>query len=69
MKDVDLDQARPGDVITYTITLSNPGVEGVREIEIVDPVAIEIAGYETISVDTSEFRKIDGGLSFLSLRC
>ena len=29
---------------------------------------IEKVGYETISVDTSEFRKIDGGLSCLSLR-
>jgi dimethylargininase len=29
---------------------------------------IEAAGYETIAVDVSEFRKIDGGLSCLSLR-
>ncbi len=29
---------------------------------------IEKAGYETITVDVSEFRKIDGGLSCLSLR-
>lgn len=29
---------------------------------------IESAGYETIAVDVSEFRKIDGGLSSLSLR-
>ena len=29
---------------------------------------IESAGYETIAVDVSEFRKIDGGLSCLSLR-
>ena len=29
---------------------------------------IEMAGYETISLDVSEFRKIDGGLSCLSLR-
>ena len=29
---------------------------------------IESSGYETIIVDTSEFRKIDGGLSCLSLR-
>lgn len=29
---------------------------------------IEKAGYEVIEVDTSEFRKIDGGLSCLSLR-
>ena len=25
-------------------------------------------GYETITVDTSEYRKLDGGLSCLSLR-
>ncbi len=31
-------------------------------------VAIERAGYETIEVDVSEFRKLDGGLSCLSLR-
>ena len=30
--------------------------------------AIERAGYPVIEVDTSEFRKIDGGLSCLSLR-
>ena len=29
---------------------------------------IENAGYETIEVDVSEFRKLDGGLSCLSLR-
>jgi dimethylargininase len=31
-------------------------------------LAIESAGYKTIEVDVSEFRKIDGGLSCLSLR-
>ncbi|MCP4219571.1 MAG: N(G),N(G)-dimethylarginine dimethylaminohydrolase [bacterium] len=30
--------------------------------------AIETAGYETIEVDVSEYRKLDGGLSCLSLR-
>jgi len=30
--------------------------------------AIEAAGYEVILVDTSEYRKLDGGLSCLSLR-
>lgn len=30
--------------------------------------AVEDAGYEVILVDTSEFRKLDGGLSCLSLR-
>nr|MBN1230115.1 N(G),N(G)-dimethylarginine dimethylaminohydrolase [Anaerolineae bacterium] len=30
--------------------------------------AIENAGYATIEVDVSEFRKLDGGLSCLSLR-
>jgi dimethylargininase len=29
---------------------------------------IEKAGYETIVLDVSEFRKVDGGLSCLSLR-
>ena len=29
---------------------------------------IESAGYTTIEVDVSEFRKLDGGLSCLSLR-
>ena len=29
---------------------------------------IEAAGYKTIEVDVSEFRKLDGGLSCLSLR-
>ena len=30
--------------------------------------AVQDLGYETLIVDTSEFRKIDGGLSCLSLR-
>jgi len=30
--------------------------------------AVQAAGYPTLTVDTSEFRKIDGGLSCLSLR-
>ena len=30
--------------------------------------AVQELGYETIVVDTSEFRKVDGGLSCLSLR-
>jgi dimethylargininase len=30
--------------------------------------AIEKAGYSIIEIDVSEFRKIDGGISFLSLR-
>lgn len=30
--------------------------------------SIESAGYKVIEVDTSEYRKIDGGLSCLSLR-
>jgi len=29
---------------------------------------IETAGYKTIELDVSEFRKVDGGLSCLSLR-
>ena len=39
LKEVDLGQARPGDTVTYTIVFSNPGIEGVREIEITDPVS------------------------------
>ncbi len=31
-------------------------------------VKLELAGYSTIEVDVSEFRKLDGGLSCLSLR-
>jgi len=43
-KAVDLAAARPGDVMTYTIVFRNPGVEAVREIEIIDPLpaAVEI---------------------------
>ncbi|MFP4548843.1 MAG: N(G),N(G)-dimethylarginine dimethylaminohydrolase, partial [Fidelibacterota bacterium] len=29
---------------------------------------IEVFGYDTIALDMSEFRKVDGGLSCLSLR-
>ncbi len=39
VKAVDHAQARPGDVITYTITFTNPGIEDVREIEIFDPIS------------------------------
>ncbi|UCF04555.1 MAG: hypothetical protein JSV33_11555 [bacterium] len=41
-KEVNLAQARPGDVITYTIHFMNPGVEGVQEIEIIDPIAEQV---------------------------
>jgi uncharacterized repeat protein (TIGR01451 family) len=41
-KDVDLAQARPGDVITYTVTFSNPGTEAIQEIEIFDPVSADV---------------------------
>ena len=41
-KEVDLAAAQPGDVITYTIVLSNPGTEGVQEIEIVDALPAEV---------------------------
>ncbi|MGD1047964.1 MAG: hypothetical protein ABR899_04340, partial [Candidatus Krumholzibacteriaceae bacterium] len=39
VKAVDQVEARPGDVLTYTITFSNPGVRGVKEIEIIDPLS------------------------------
>jgi uncharacterized repeat protein (TIGR01451 family) len=42
VKEVDLAQARPGDVLTYTIAFSNPGIKGVKEIEIIDPLAAEV---------------------------
>lgn len=42
VKSVDLPQAHPGEVVTYTIVFSNPGAEGVREIEIVDPVSASV---------------------------
>jgi uncharacterized repeat protein (TIGR01451 family) len=32
----------PGDVITYTITFTNPGTDDVREIEIIDPISAEV---------------------------
>ena len=41
-KGVDLAAASPGDTITYTITFSNPGADDVREIEISDPVPLEV---------------------------
>jgi uncharacterized repeat protein (TIGR01451 family) len=42
VKAVDLAAARPGDVVTYTIVYSNPGAQDVVEIEIVDPVPLEV---------------------------
>jgi uncharacterized repeat protein (TIGR01451 family) len=41
-KNVDLAEAHPGDTMTYTITFSNPGIEGVQEIEIIDPLSSSI---------------------------
>ena len=38
VKTVDLAQAHPGDIITYTIDFSNPGTEGIMDIVIVDPI-------------------------------
>ncbi len=42
VKAVDMSEARPGEVITYTITFTNPGIEDVREIEIIDPVSASV---------------------------
>jgi uncharacterized repeat protein (TIGR01451 family) len=42
VKAVDLAAARPGDIVTYTIVYSNPGVEDAVEIEIIDPVPPEV---------------------------
>ena len=42
VKAVDLLAARPGEVVTYTITYFNPGTEDVVEIEIVDPISSDV---------------------------
>ena len=42
VKTVDLAAARPGDIVTYTITYFNPGTEDVVEIEIVDPISADV---------------------------
>jgi uncharacterized repeat protein (TIGR01451 family) len=42
VKQVDLDHARPGDVVTYTIIFSNPGTDDVMQIEITDPVSPDV---------------------------
>ncbi len=39
VKSVDLSEARPGDIITYTIDFSNPGTEGIMDIEVVDAIS------------------------------
>ena len=41
-KTVDLAAARPDDIMTYTIMFSNPGVEAVQEIEIIDPLPASV---------------------------
>lgn len=41
-KQVDLAEAHPGDTMTYSIVFSNPGVEGVQEIEIIDPLSSSV---------------------------
>ncbi|HER44069.1 MAG TPA: DUF11 domain-containing protein, partial [Candidatus Eisenbacteria bacterium] len=42
VKAVDLAAARPGEVVTYTLTYSNPSSADIVEIEIVDPVPPEM---------------------------
>lgn len=42
VKSVDLPEAHPGDVITYTIEFANPGLVDVQEIEIADPLPPEV---------------------------
>lgn len=39
VKDVDLPAARPGETVTYSVTLTNPGTEGITGIVVVDPVS------------------------------
>ena len=52
---------------SVSLLTNSMGVEGTASSgEIIK--AVQDAGYETLVVDTSEFRKIDGGLSCLSLR-
>jgi uncharacterized repeat protein (TIGR01451 family) len=42
LKSVDLAAARPGDIVTYTIVYTNPSLEDVVEIELVDPLPLEL---------------------------
>ncbi len=42
VKAVDLAAAQPGEVVTYTLTYSNPSAAPIIEIEIVDPVPPEM---------------------------
>ena len=42
VKAADLAAARPGEVVTYSITYSNPSAADIVEIEIVDPVPGEM---------------------------
>jgi uncharacterized repeat protein (TIGR01451 family) len=42
VKAVDLAAAQPGEVVTYTLTYSNPSAAAIVEIEIVDPVPPEM---------------------------
>ena len=48
----------------------HPFIEAFKRVKKFEDAqkAVEDAGYPVITVDTSEFRKIDGGLSCLSLR-
>jgi uncharacterized repeat protein (TIGR01451 family) len=39
VKQVDSSAATPGEVLTYTITFTNAGVDSVKNIQIVDPVS------------------------------
>ena len=39
LKSVDLSSAKPGDVITYTISFFNAGLDSVQNIVILDPIS------------------------------
>jgi len=52
-------------VVPYLIS-SHPGSTMKEAVDLAE--AVRDMGYETIQIDTSEYRKIDGGPSCLSLR-
>jgi uncharacterized repeat protein (TIGR01451 family) len=63
VKEVDLTEAYPGDVVTYTIVFSNPGTEGVQEIEIIDYVSEDLDIVADAFGPGQDIAWVDGGVT------
>ncbi|MBU8921694.1 MAG: DUF11 domain-containing protein [Bacteroidales bacterium] len=64
VKEVDLVTARPGDIVTYTIIFSNPGLDDVLEIVIIDPVSPAVELVPDAFGPGNDIEWVRSGISF-----